>query len=88
MLPSAARPNARRRAALAAEREAEGIHAAAARRRGAGTHSCAAGPEVVPAFSLLSIASFPLRPGQVPLQAADEDAPLALDDPWWVKLFG
>ena len=25
---------------------------------------------------------------QVPLQSAEEDAPLALDDPWWVKLFG
>ena len=25
---------------------------------------------------------------QVPLQSAEEDAPIALEDPWWVKLFG
>ncbi len=25
---------------------------------------------------------------QVPLQSAVEDTPLALEDPWWVKLFG
>eukprot|EP00802_Teleaulax_amphioxeia_P013127 Tamp_13175.p1 GENE.Tamp_13175~~Tamp_13175.p1 ORF type:complete len:403 (+),score=45.10 Tamp_13175:48-1256(+) len=26
--------------------------------------------------------------GGVPLQSAEEDAPIALEDPWWVKLFG
>lgn len=26
--------------------------------------------------------------GGVPLRGDDEDSPLALDDPWWVKLFG